>query len=260
MSSTSARYAVVALFLITGILGVLGPAHGSVGIIDGDGPYIHPGNPYAMIETGKGDIILELYPEHAPATVANFQKLADSDFYGDMIFHRVIDDFVIQTGDPTGTGWGGSDETIPLEISEALPHVDGAIGMARDSDPDSASSQFYICDGPQHGLNGSYAVYGITAYGLEVVRDIASVDTWVADRPVDGVSLDSVTVVSSDEIGGWIPAHSEPSPAWLNYLGVELISDDKPQEEGRSWLPVVGGLTLGLLVSWYLYRAGWFGR
>jgi len=154
-----------------------------------------------------GIIEIELYEKRAPITTANFIKLAEHGFYDDLIFHRVIDDFVIQGGDPntrnrsTGTpvdwwddGEGGSDETIPLESHPELTHVDGAIGMARElGDPDSASSQFYICDGPQHRLDDTeennrnrtlgaiddrgYAVFGVTVRGLEVVREIASIWT-----------------------------------------------------------------------------------
>ena len=109
-------------------------------------------NRIAVLETSLGTIKFELYEDKAPVTTANFIKLAESDFYDGLIFHRVMNDFVIQTGDPTGTGFGGSEESIPLEINESLTHTDGAVGMARSSAPNSATSQFYICDGAQHGL------------------------------------------------------------------------------------------------------------
>lgn len=149
----------------------------------------------AVLETNMGTIKFRLYQIGAPITSANFIKLAESGFYDGLIFHRVIDDFVIQTGDPTGTGAGGSDETIVREINEALTHVDGAVGMARASDPNSATSQFYICDGPQHTLDGKYAVFGQVVEGMDVVRAMAAVPTDpVTDRPLEDVVLTRVTI------------------------------------------------------------------
>ena len=113
----------------------------------------------------EGEIVLELFLNWAPVTVGNFVGLTEQGFYDGIFFHRIINDFVIQSGDPSCTeviaypgtnptcGDGGSDSTIPLEINENLTHINGAIGMARGTDPDSASSQFYICDTPQHGLD-----------------------------------------------------------------------------------------------------------
>jgi peptidyl-prolyl cis-trans isomerase B (cyclophilin B) len=132
-----------------------------------------------------GAIKAELFADGAPTTVANFKRLIEQGFYRDMIFHRIIKGFVIQTGDPTGTGTGGSPEKIPLEISPNLKHVEGALGMARSSDPNSASSQFYICDGPVNALDGNYAVFGRVIEGMEIVHGIASVPTGSQDRPVD---------------------------------------------------------------------------
>ncbi len=152
-------------------------------------------NRIAVLETSLGTIKFELYENKAPVTAANFIKLAESGFYDALIFHRVIDDFVIQGGDPLGTGMGGSGETIRLEINKALTHTDGAVAMARSSDPDSASSQFYICDGPQHGLDGDYAVFGQVIEGMDVVRAIAAVDT-VDDKPVEDVVMTRVYIES----------------------------------------------------------------
>ena len=151
-------------------------------------------NPSTTIETSMGTIKFELYEQRAPITTANFIKLAESGFYDGLIFHRVVDDFVIQTGDPTGTGTGGSDETIVLEIDEELTHKDGAVGMARKADPNSATSQFYICDGAQHGLDGSYAVFGQVFEGMDVVRAIAGVSVDANDKPVEDVVMIKVTI------------------------------------------------------------------
>ncbi|UCC92510.1 MAG: peptidylprolyl isomerase [Thermoplasmata archaeon] len=148
-------------------------------------------NSTAHINTDHGTIIVELADEDAPITVGNFITLADLAFYNNMRWHRVVDDFVIQTGDPNSRdqnpyndGTGGSTQTIPLEIHENLTHEDGAIGMARSSEPDSASSQFYICDGAQNGLDGNYAVFGYVVEGMDVVRSIASVEVYGNTRPV----------------------------------------------------------------------------
>ncbi|UCH90265.1 MAG: peptidylprolyl isomerase [Thermoplasmata archaeon] len=161
----------------------------------------------AVLDTNWGVIKFELYTELAPITTDNFIKLADEKFYDGIKFHRIIDDFVIQTGDPNtrndnpyDDGSGGSDQTIPLEIHPDLTHIDGAVGMARSAEEDSASSQFYICDGPQHGLDGDYAVFGITVEGMDVVRDIASAETYpdyrvmLKDHPVDDIVMNQVYI------------------------------------------------------------------
>ena len=151
-------------------------------------------SPVAVLETSLGTIKFKLYDKKAPVTTANFIELAESGFYDGLIFHRVLDNFVIQTGDPLGTGMGGSAETILLEIGEGLTHIDGAVGMARSQDPNSASSQFYICDGPQHRLDGNYAVFGRVMKGMEVVRAIASVETDKNDRPLETVTMTKVYI------------------------------------------------------------------
>lgn len=151
-------------------------------------------NPTATMETSKGTIKFELYQQRVPNTVDNFIKLAESGFYDGLIFHRVIDDFMIQTGDPTGTGTGGSDETIDLEVVGELKHVDGAVAMARSGDVNSATSQFYICDGDQPELDGSYTVFGQVFEGIGVVREIASVPTDENDKPLEDVIVEKVTI------------------------------------------------------------------
>ncbi len=151
-------------------------------------------NRVAVIETGKGRIRFELCEDRAPATTANFIQLAQRGFYDGLIFHRVIKGFVIQPGDPEGNGTGGSGTTIKLEIHRDLTHTDGAVGMARGPNPDSASSQFYICDGAQPGLDRNYAVFGKVIEGMDVVRAIAGVKTGAGDRPVEPVVMTRVTV------------------------------------------------------------------
>ncbi len=125
-----------------------------------------------------GDITLELYPEYAPLTVSNFVGLAESGFYDGLTFHRIMDGFMIQGGDPQGDGFGGSGKTIKGEFSanqvdNPLKHTDGTISMARAREMDSASSQFFICIGDQPHLDGLYAAFGRVIDGMDTVRQIA---------------------------------------------------------------------------------------
>ena len=130
-------------------------------------------NRTAVIETGKGTIKFELYEDLAPITTANFIDLAGRNFYDGLNFHRVEPGFVIQGGCPLGNGMGGSDKKIQLEVSPNLKHGDaGAVAMARSSDPNSASSQFYITLGPAAFLDNNYAVFGRVTEGMDVVNKI----------------------------------------------------------------------------------------
>ena len=134
---------------------------------------------HATIHTVKGDIEVELYGEDAPKTVNNFVALAGKHFYKGLTFHRVESkpEFrLIQGGDPKGDGTGGSDHTIPLEISPKLHHDKGALAMARSQDPNSASCQFYICINPVHELDNNYAVFGKVTKGLDVADKIVKGD------------------------------------------------------------------------------------
>lgn len=154
-----------------------------------------------QIEMENGGIIkLELYPEVAPITVENFVKLAKEGFYDGLIFHRVIKDFMIQGGDPLGTGMGGSDETIKGEfaingVTNNLSHKRGVISMARSSNYNSASSQFFICHADATYLDGQYAAFGKVIEGMDVVDEIANVKTNLNDKPLTDVVIKSITVV-----------------------------------------------------------------
>lgn len=123
------------------------------------------------INTDYGDIVMEVYPKAMPVTVDNFVKLIEKGFYDGLTFHRV-EDWVIQGGDPKGDGTGGADETIKLETNDALQNNRGMVGMARSSDPDSASSQFYILKDDAPSLNGSYAIFGKVIKGMDIVDKI----------------------------------------------------------------------------------------
>ncbi len=140
------------------------------------------------MENGK-KIEIELYPEVAPITVANFEKLVKEGFYDGLIFHRVIPGFMIQGGDPTGTGRGGSSERIKGEfasngVKNTLKHTRGVISMARSMDPNSASSQFFIMHMDAPHLDGDYAAFGKVVSGMDVVDEIATCTTGFMDRPV----------------------------------------------------------------------------
>ena len=126
---------------------------------------------------GYGTITMELDADTAPITVSNFCKLAKDGFYDGLTFHRIIDGFMIQGGDPEGTGRGGSDETIKGEFSENgvkndISHERGVISMARSSDPDSASSQFFIVQSDSTFLDGDYAGFGHVTEGMDIVDKI----------------------------------------------------------------------------------------
>ena len=133
-------------------------------------------NRTAILETVKGTIKFELYEKEAPITTKNFIDLTNKGFYNGLIFHRVEPGFVIQGGDPKGNGTGGSDKTIPLEIAPSLTHKKGAVGMARSQDPNSASSQFYICLEDAKFLDKNYAVFGQVIEGQDVASKIRKGD------------------------------------------------------------------------------------
>ena len=154
-----------------------------------------------QIEMDNGGIIkLELYPDVAPITVENFVSLVKDGFYDGLTFHRVIKNFMIQGGDPTGTGMGGSDKTIKGEFSSngvdnTLSHTRGTISMARSQKKDSASSQFFICHADATYLDGDYAAFGKVVEGMDVVDEIAGVKTNYNDKPLTAVVMKSVTLI-----------------------------------------------------------------
>ncbi|EXM38152.1 peptidylprolyl isomerase [Ruminococcus albus] len=151
------------------------------------------------MENGK-EILIELYPEKAPITVANFEKLVKQGFYDGLIFHRVIKGFMIQGGDPEGTGMGGSDEKIKGEfarngVNNDLKHTRGVISMARSMMPNSASSQFFIMHEDAPHLDGDYAAFGKVVKGIEVVDEIADVQVDFNDKPLEPQVMKKVTLV-----------------------------------------------------------------
>jgi len=159
---------------------------------------------YVKIQMSNNDImLLELYPDIAPITVANFQKLVSAKFYDGLIFHRVIKDFMIQGGDPEGTGMGGADETIKGEfkkngIENNLSHERGVLSMARSMDPDSASSQFFICHNDASYLDGSYAAFGKLIAGFETLDDIANTAV-NGEKPINAQKMKSIRFVKIEK-------------------------------------------------------------
>lgn len=207
----------------------------------------------------QGQIVIELFEEWAPNTTANMIKNVENDIYNGIFFHRVIDDFVTQAGDPTcktagiypatslTCGSGGSGQTIALEHHANLSHVDGAIGMARSQDPDSADSQWYIAETEAHGLDPEnrddegYATFGIVRNGMSHVRAIALVPT--TDDP-------------SGEEQIMNPASSAGRPIWeVHISNVEMIGvvpyDEEKVVESQSFLSTLSGkvtISLSLII------------
>ena len=157
-------------------------------------------NPIVTFEMENGDIIkAELYPEVAPNTVNNFVSLVKKGFYDGLIFHRVINGFMIQGGCPQGIGIGGPGYSIKGEFSgngvtNDLAHTAGVLSMARANDPDSAGSQFFIMHKDAPYLDGQYAAFGMVIEGMDVVNKIATVMTDYNDKPLQPQQMKTVTV------------------------------------------------------------------
>lgn len=146
-------------------------------------------------------IVIKLIPHAAPKTVENFKNLVSKGFYNGLTFHRVIDGFMIQGGDPQGTGTGGSDSTIPGEFkangfNNTLSHQRGTVSMARAQDYNSASSQFFICNGDAHFLDGEYAAFGVVIRGMDEVDHIARLKKNAQDKPLEPPVIKKVEFVT----------------------------------------------------------------
>ena len=162
-------------------------------------------NPEITITMENGDVIrAELYPEIAPNTVKNFISLANKGFYDGLIFHRVIEGFMIQGGCPDGTGMGGPGYSIKGEFSQNgfkndLKHTEGVLSMARSMMPDSAGSQFFIMHKTSPHLDGAYAAFGKVVEGMDVVNKIAETRTDYSDRPLKEQKIKSMTAETFGE-------------------------------------------------------------
>ena len=149
----------------------------------------------AVIETTMGDIYLDLYPKEAPKTVENFTTLAKKGFYDGIIFHRVIPNFMVQTGDPTGTGMGGPGYAFADEFSSNLKmDKPGVLAMAN-SGPNTNGSQFFITQVPTPWLDGRHTIFGQVTQGLEVVNKIISAPRDGRDKPLDTISMKTVKIL-----------------------------------------------------------------
>ena len=157
-------------------------------------------NPIVTFTMADGGVIkAELYPEIAPVSVNNFISLTQKNFYDGLIFHRVIKGFMIQGGDPNGTGTGGPGYSIPGEFAingfeNNLKHTEGVLSMARSMHPDSAGSQFFIMHKTSPHLDGQYAAFGKVIEGMDVVNKIAETATDYSDRPLEDQVMKTVTV------------------------------------------------------------------
>ncbi len=153
----------------------------------------------AVVETNKGTFTVRFLPDKAPLHVENFVKLAEAGYYNNTTFHRIIPGFMIQGGDPEGTGmgghsWRGPGTTVKAEFSD-IPHDKGTLSMARTNDPNSAGSQFFVCVGRQSFLDGKYSAFGQVEQGYEVVEAISKVQTDKRDKPLEPVIMKGIRIV-----------------------------------------------------------------
>lgn len=160
---------------------------------------------------GDNSFVITLYPDVAPITCENFEKLVKDGFYDGLKFHRVVEDFMAQGGDPKGDGTGGSTDTIKGEFSQngvenTLSHTRGVVSMARSNDPDSASSQFFICYGDESFLDGQYAAFGKVTEGMDVVDSFVKVERSMGSdgavsSPNTDIIMENVKMIDDDSDG-----------------------------------------------------------
>jgi|TARA_B110000116_G_scaffold272191_1_gene295698 cyclophilin family peptidyl-prolyl cis-trans isomerase len=151
-------------------------------------------NPIVTIETNLGTIEAELFQDGAPKTVGNFIELVKKGYYDGVVFHRVIEGFMVQGGDPDGTGRGGPGYTIPDEFGEGLAHTEPGVFSMANAGPNTGGSQFFITLAATPWLDGKHAIFGKVSNGLDVVEAIGQVQTGAADRPTEDVVMEKVTV------------------------------------------------------------------
>jgi len=152
-------------------------------------------NRTARIETNQGTFAVELFEERAPKTTKNFIDLAEKGFYDGVIFHRVIAGFMLQGGDPTGTGRGGPGYNIPDEFHPELTHDEPGVLSMANAGPNTGGSQFFVTLAATPWLDGKHAVFGKVSGGMDVVQAIGSVRTGAGDRPAEDVVMEKVTIV-----------------------------------------------------------------
>ena len=156
-------------------------------------------NRIAVFDTNMGEFEIELFEDNTPITTKNFIDLAQEGFYDEVIFHRIIDGFMIQGGDPTGTGMGGPGYTIEDEFTPELTHEsEGILSMANTGRPHTGGSQFFITLAATPWLDGHHTVFGKVIKGMEVVREIGHVKTGPQDRPVHDVVINKITIKDAE--------------------------------------------------------------
>jgi cyclophilin family peptidyl-prolyl cis-trans isomerase len=155
--------------------------------------------PAAVFETSMGDVKVELFYDLAPKTCRNFMDLAERNFFDGVIFHRVIDGFMIQGGDPTGTGMGGPGYQIPDEFGPGLTHDSAGILSMANAGPDTGGSQFFITLAPTTWLDGKHAIFGKVIEGMDVVEAIGRVPTGPNDRPISDVVIKKLSISGDPE-------------------------------------------------------------
>ena len=151
-------------------------------------------NRIAVFETNMGTFEIELFEDKAPITTGNFIDLAEHNFYDGLIFHRVIDGFMIQGGDPNGNGTGGPGYTIKDEFHKDLRHDGPGVLSMANAGPNTGGSQFFITLGPTPHLDNKHTIFGIVVQGMDVVEKIGKVKTDKNDKPVDPVTINSITI------------------------------------------------------------------
>ena len=152
-------------------------------------------NRQIRFKTNMGEFVAEMFEDKAPKTTENFISLVEKKFYDGIIFHRVIDGFMIQGGDPTGTGMGGPGYKIADEFGEGLTHDDKGYFSMANAGPNTGGSQFFITLAPTPWLNGHHAIFGRVVEGMDVVRKIGVTKTDLRDRPLEDVKMETVEVI-----------------------------------------------------------------
>lgn len=183
-----------------------GPPQNAIGTaIDSPDAFMNDTNPVIEIRFTDGNVMrAQLFEELAPITVANFLSLVESEFYDGLIFHRIINNFMMQGGDPNGTGRGGSDQQIQGEfrdngVENSLTHSFGVLSMARSQNMDSASSQFFIMNSESPFLDGSYAGFGYVYEGQEAITLYANVETGASDKPVEDIVIETIRIIEIEK-------------------------------------------------------------
>ncbi len=152
-------------------------------------------NRKVKVTTNKGEFVIEMFEDKAPLTTKNFIELVEKGYYDGIVFHRVIEDFMIQGGDPTGTGMGGPGYKIKDEFGEGLRHDDEGILSMANAGPNTGGSQFFITLAPTPWLDGKHAIFGKVVEGMPIIRTIGMCRTDFRDRPVEEVVMEKVEVL-----------------------------------------------------------------